>query len=579
MKHLRLLPLLGVMLGCGGGPRTSPAPAPAPVLAQGDTADASAPRPAVRDTISPVQTAAASAAAADSVRPADPDSAADAAILEQLATAHPEPQDSGNEDGAADAVPGGANGAATPEVTYDIDVSTYGSHARVQYYLDFFQGPARDRFAIWLQRMPRFEPMIRAKLRENGVPEDMVYLALIESGFSSSAVSRARATGMWQFMKGTGKLYGLRIDSWVDERRDPVRATDAAARHLADLRDRFGSMYLAAAAYNAGAGKVGRGLRRIGDDDEEEDNPDAAFFRLYDTRFLRRETKDYVPKLIAAALIAKQPEKYGFEKTVGVEPMSYDSIVVSDATGLDVLARLADTTVAAMRELNPQFVRLVTPPRQSAIVRLPAGSADLVTSRYAALAARDRVSFVDHTVSRGQTVASIARLYHVSTRQISDANPGVRLTRMRAGTHLMIPTSFVPTVVEPATPAVTRNARVAAGGSTTIRYRVRSGESLTSIAGKYDTSVERLRSLNAIGRREVLRAGQIIRVPAPTAPSPERSTAPAAAEAGKAHVVRRGETLSGIASRYGVSLSALRDANGLTASSVLKSGDHLKIPQ
>ncbi len=579
MRHVRLLALLGVAAGCSGAPKAAPSPATAPVLAQGDTAAPSVQTPATPDTTHGARRLASSAAAADSVRPVDPDSAADAAILEQLATAHPEPQDSGNEDGAADAVPGGANGAATPEVTYDIDVSTYGSHARVQYYLDFFQGPARDRFAIWLQRMPRFEPMIRAKLRENGVPEDMVYLALIESGYSNSAVSRARATGMWQFMKGTGKLYGLRIDSWVDERRDPIRATDAAARHLADLRDRFGSMYLAAAAYNAGAGKVGRGLRRIGDDDEEEENPDAAFFRLYDTRFLRRETKDYVPKLIAAALIAKQPEKYGFEKTVGVAPLSYDSIVVPDATGLDVLARLADTSVAAMRELNPQFVRLVTPPRQSSLVRLPAGSAELVTSRYAALAPKDRVSFVDHTVSRGQTLSSIARLYHVSTRLIGDANPGVRLTRMRPGTHLMIPTSFVPTVVERASAPVTRSARASAVGSTTIRYRVRSGESLSTIAGKYDTSVERLRSLNAITRGEILRAGQIIRVPAPTAPLPARDTSPASTEAGKAHVVRRGETLSGIAAKYRVSLSALRDANGLTVRSVLKTGDRLTIPR
>jgi membrane-bound lytic murein transglycosylase D len=361
----------------------------------------------------------------------DPDSAADARILEQLATAHPEPQDTGNEEGAAEAVPGGANAAATAEVTYDIDVSTYGSHARVQYYLDFFQGPARERFSIWLQRMPRYEVMIRGKLRENGVPEDMVYLALIESGFSNSAVSRARATGMWQFMKGTGKLYGLRVDSWVDERRDPIRSTDAAARHLADLRDRFGSMYLAAAAYNAGAGKVNRGLRRLGDDeDEEEENPDATFFRLYDTRFLRRETKDYVPKLIAAALIAKQPERYGFERPSGIAAMAYDSIIVPDATGLDVLARLADTSIAALRELNPHFIRLVTPPRKQAVVRVPLGTGDLVTARYAALEPRSRVSFVEHTIARRETLAGIARSYRVSTRLIADANPGIRTNRL-----------------------------------------------------------------------------------------------------------------------------------------------------
>ena len=160
---------------------------------------------------------------------------------------------------------------------------------------------------IWLTRMPRYEGMIRERLQEQGLPGDLVYLALIESGFSNSATSRAKAVGMWQFMKGTAKGYGLRVDSWVDERRDPYRATAAAARHLQQLNDRFGSLYLAAAAYNAGAGKVSRGVRRLPDDDADSLNSDATFFRLYDTKLLRRETKDYVPKLIAAARIAKEP--------------------------------------------------------------------------------------------------------------------------------------------------------------------------------------------------------------------------------------------------------------------------------
>ena len=577
--------LAGLLVACGGGQRPASAPTPA---SNGPTESAVAdtptrPAPAAPDSVpAPTPAQLDDSLEADSLAPAavDPDSAADAAILEQLATSHPEPLDSGADDGATSATPGGAN-AAGGEVTYDIDVETYGTHARVQYYLDFFQGPARERMNVWLQRMPRYEPMIRAKLRENSVPEDMVYLALIESGYSNTAVSRARATGMWQFMKGTAKLYGLRIDSWVDERRDPVRATDAAARHLADLRDRFGSMYLAAAAYNAGAGKVGRGLRRMGDDeDDEEDNPDAAFFRLYDTRFLRRETKDYVPKLIAAALIAKQPEKYGFVRPADIVPLAYDSIVVPDATGLDVLARLADTSVAALRELNPHFLRLVTPPRHEAVVRLPAGTGDSVAVRYAALAAKDRVSFVEHTVVRGQTVAAIARLYRVTTRLIQDANPGVRLTRLRTGSRLVIPTSFVPTVAEPVTVVGTGSA---ASTSTTIRYRVRSGETLSELAGRYHTTVTRLRSLNAMGSREMLRAGQVIRVPAPAAPAAvaggSASRAPASAAAGsQTHLVRRGETLSTIARRYGVSLSALRTANGMTEQDVLKAGARLRIP-
>src|SRR5512134_1712298 len=241
------------------------------------------------------------------------DSAADAAALAALDEAHPD----------SNAGSAGAQGGASAlgeALSWDIDVETYASHERVQYYLDFFQGKGRERMAIWLTRMPRYEAMIREQLRLEDVPGDMVYLALIESGFSNTAVSRARATGMWQFMKGSGGVYGRRVDQWGDGRGDAVRATNAAARHLDDLRDRFGSIYLAAAAYNAGAGKVSRGLRGLpagpaevldvvdvvdlsgtGDVEEEDDevNNDADFFRLYDTRFLRRETKDYVPKLIA----------------------------------------------------------------------------------------------------------------------------------------------------------------------------------------------------------------------------------------------------------------------------------------
>jgi membrane-bound lytic murein transglycosylase D len=586
MKRIGIWALAGFAIACSHGPRPQASPTPATLARAADTASAAAPTPtAVARTPTPQDTSPATRAVqllGDSAGTAD--SAADAAILEQLATSHPEPHDSGADDASVPSVSGGANAVATSEVSYDIDVSTYGSHSRVKYYLDFFQGAARERMSVWLQRMPRYEPMIRSKLREYQVPEDMVYLALIESGYSNSATSRARASGMWQFMKGTAKLYGLRIDSWVDERRDPVRATDAAARHLADLRDQFGSMYLAAAAYNAGAGKVGRGLRRLGpdDEDEEDDNPDATFFRLYDTRFLRRETKDYVPKLIAAALIAKQPEKYGFERATGIEPLVYDSLIVPDATGLDVLARLADTSVSALRDLNPQYIRLVTPPRRESVVRLPVGTGPRAVERFAALPAKGRVSYVDHTVARGQTLGAIARMYRVSTSLISDANPGVRTSRLRQGTHLLIPTSYVP--VSAAEPAVTAG-RVGIGhGGTTIRYRVRNGESLWILAGRYNTTVEKLRSLNALSRGETLRAGQVIRVPAAVdtvadpGPSTPRQLAQAPAAGPRTHLVRRGETLSSIASKYGIGLTALQSANGLDEGSVLKAGTRLVIP-
>lgn len=580
MKRIGIWALPVLMMACAHGPKPASAPSPEPTPGAAQASQTEAPTPApVAQAPSPQDTISALPAPAAALIQDTTADSADVAVLEQLDRSHPQARDSGLEDLPQPAT-GGANSVNT-EVTYDIDVETYGSHSRVKYYLDFFQGPARDRMSVWLQRMPRYEPMIRAKLKEYQVPEDMVYLALIESGFSNTATSRARATGMWQFMKGTAKLYGLKIDSWVDERRDPVRATDAAARHLADLRDQFGSMYLAAAAYNAGAGKVGRGLRRLpGDDDDEEENADATFFRLYDTRFLRRETKDYVPKLIAAALIAKQPEKYGFERPAGIDPLAYDSLVVPDATGLDVIARLADTTVTALRELNPQYIRLVTPPRRESVVRLPLGSGDRVAERYASLPDKGRVSYVEHTVTRGQSLSTIARLYRVTPTLITDANPGLRARRLKPGTHILIPTSFVPPQPEAAPVA----ARPGPGhGGTTIRYKVRSGESLWTIAGKYNTTVARLRSLNALSRNETLRAGQVIRVPAAvdTVSDPgssSRAAAQAAPAGPRTHLVRRGETLSSIASRYRVGLSALREANNLDADSMLKAGARLVIP-
>ncbi len=173
---------------------------------------------------------------------------------------------------------------------------------------------------------------------------------------------------MWQFMAATGRGYGLHVDSWVDERRDPIHATDAAARHLADLTAKFGSPYLAAAAYNAGAGRVQRWPRqdrtpdRFAEADSFDISSDDAFFSLADTRLLKAETKDYVPKLIAAALIAKEPAKYGFDPAEGVEPFPLDSVMVDGGTGLDLIARLADTTLDAMHDLNPNLLRMVTPP-------------------------------------------------------------------------------------------------------------------------------------------------------------------------------------------------------------------------
>jgi membrane-bound lytic murein transglycosylase D len=428
------------------------------------------------------------------------------------------------------------------EVRWDIDVRSFADHPRVQYYLNYFQGASRPGMTLFLTRGSRYESMIRQRFEEEGLPGDLSYLALIESGYSNSAVSRSHAVGMWQFMKGTGRGYGMRIDTWVDERRDPVKATDAAARHLRHLRDRFGSLYLAAAAYNAGAGKVSRSLGKLQwdapdlpspveddetlpeDESEAEEaadeletvldstdaTSDAAFFRLSGNDLLATETQDYVPKLIAAAVVAKQPERFGITAPEAA-PFRYDSVIVTGVTGLNVIARLAATSLQEIQELNPQYLRSATPPHTRSVVRVPVGTGDQVAEAYEALPRSARVKFLTHVVRRRERWNSIAARYHLSVHDIRAANPRVHGTRPKAGTRLVIPAVAVPSAlaIRAATgPAFGRNhyTRIAS-------HRVRSGETLIGIARRYRVSLRALRRVNALPVEYTLRAGKRLRIP------------------------------------------------------------------
>ena len=585
--------LLAVLLlaACAGGASQAPRGVPVPALAAAAAQPVAAgpsdtlASPATPAATSPQPVPVTAPATDVAVLPAPTDSAADDSVLEELRGAAP--AEAPGEEHAVRASTGGAESHEIAAATWDIDVTSFLSHERVQYYLDFFQGPARERFGAWLQRMPRYEPMIRERLARQGLPGDLIYLALIESGFSNSATSRARAVGMWQFMPSTGRQYGLRVDRWVDERRDPVKATDAAARHLDDLRGRFGSLYLAAAAYNAGGGKVSRGLRKLGDsaDDETEDGDpmsDSTFFQLYDSRYLRRETKDYVPKLIAAALIAKEPEKYGFERPAPLPPFAYDSIVVPDATGLDVVARLAGCDVATLRDLNPQFLRMITPPASRAVIRLPVGDGAATAAAYAELPPNRRVTFKEHVVSKGETLGHIGRRYGVPVADIRAANHNIAPNRLRLGMTLIIPVSpaFDPrAIVATEQPEPRHHGRGARAGHA-LWHTVRRGESWWSIASSYGVTVGDLQDWNDAAPRQRLRIGERIRVRAgrPPAPAPRRTEARVAATAApRTYRVRSGDTLSGIAVRYNVPESDLRRLNGLASAGPLRAGKVLKL--
>ncbi|MCZ6915764.1 MAG: LysM peptidoglycan-binding domain-containing protein [Gemmatimonadetes bacterium] len=394
----------------------------------------------------------------------------------------------------------GGSGGGTAAASLDIE--SFADHRRVRYYVDYFLGPSRNRFNIWLGRLGRYEGMITAALQRYGLPQELLYLALIESGYSNTAVSRSYAVGMWQFVRSTGRGYDLRITSWVDERRDPFKATDAAARHLVDLQEEFGAWYLAAAAYNAGAGSVSRGIQRLPD----QDVSDEMFFALSDRRYLRRETRDYVPKLIAATMVAQDPERYGFRNIPLLEPLVFDEITVPDQTGLDVIAQLADTTVRAINELNPQYFRGATPPREEAIVRVPRGTGTMVARLYEELPASERVNFLDHVVRRGETLGEIARRYRVSLGALQAANPRVQPRRMYVGTRLVIPVGRAA--------RTGRRTRIARASVPPSGYHtVRRGDTLWIISQRYGLQVSDLRDWNGMGANEsLLQVGQRLRV-------------------------------------------------------------------
>ncbi|HET9134755.1 MAG TPA: LysM peptidoglycan-binding domain-containing protein [Gemmatimonadales bacterium] len=522
-----------------------------------------APAPAPAQTPAPAVPRAARAVA--------PDTATDLAALDRL-----------SEVSAPASIPELSIDDEAP--SWDLNVQRYAEHPRVLYYVDYFTGRGRERFQIWLDRMPRYEAFAREQLASRGLPSDLVYLALIESGFSTQAVSRAKAVGMWQFMAPTGRAYGLRVDAWVDERRDPVKATVAAARHLKDLTTRFGSHYLAAAAYNAGAGRVGRGLNSIAEalgagDELFDPASDEAFFELADTRLIHQETKDYVPKLIAAAILAKEPTVYGFEPPAEVAPFPLDSVVVDGGVGLDLIAKLADTTLAAIRELNPHILRAVTPPGSRYPVRVPGGTAERVAERYAAMPPVERPAMATHVVRRGETLSGIAARYGISQSLLKAANRSARARALQIGTTLYIPIAggSIPEAVlaeaEPAAPA------------RAVTHVVRRGETLSGIAARYGVSQSTLRAANKLGRSGAIRAGQKLTIRRGTTATASRTTerttraaSTASVPVRRTHTVKSGETLGGIAERYGVRQSALQRANGMGKKTMVRVGQRLKVP-
>jgi membrane-bound lytic murein transglycosylase D len=404
------------------------------------------------------------------------------------------------------------------EPTWDIDVRSYETVERVRFYVEAFTGRARDRFVERLERGTRYEQLIREKLRAGDLPEDMYFLALVESGFNPHAYSSAAAVGMWQFMTSTAKGMGMRVDWWVDERRDPVRSTQAAVRFLAFLREQFGSMYLAAAAYNGGPGRVARGLTRYADS-LDGTTGDDMFFALAEKKYLRSETKDYVPQLVASALVAKEPARYGVTFD-SLAPFAYDSVRVGPRVPLAAIASAAGTTVNVIQELNPHILRGMTPPKDSISIRIPLGSAARFDSAFDALPTEAKVGAKVVTSAASATWSSLARKEPatVTAKAVALYNPTVKASKktgaIAKGTVLLIPTAATIAASLPVPdPAIERY------GSGNRTHVVRKGENLSVIAKRYGTTPAAIMRINRM-KKPLIFPGQELLVRATVSPRP-----------------------------------------------------------
>ncbi|MBI3181014.1 MAG: LysM peptidoglycan-binding domain-containing protein [Myxococcales bacterium] len=482
---------------------------------------------------------------------------------------------------------------------YDIPIEM---QPLVAQYIRFFQGPGRKWYRHWMSRSTRYLPVMQPILESKGLPRDTVYLAMIESGFSSQAYSWAHAAGPWQFISSTGKMFGLKQDFWVDERRDPIKSTHAAAAYLTQLHANLGTWYLAWAGYNAGGGRLRRLVKRKGTTD---------FWQLSDGKGLARETKHYVPKLIAAALIAKYPRAFGFsdEEFDFQPPLEFDEVKLEHATDLEVVARAAGVDIDEVKELNPELKRWCTPPassREPYALRVPKGMGEKTAAELSKLSAAERLFFRVHTVKRGDTVSAIAARYRSAPEAILRMN-GLRSARaLRVNAQLVVPVPSAAAqragrtdpalerqvsrarragiqVVRPEdeVPAGTQTKAVAqgpvktevVGGRTRVTYGVQAGDSLWLIAQRFDCSVEDLRRWNGLPRgRRSLRVGAVLTIwPGEKASVEARAgTVVAQSAEGKrmTHTIAAGETLWSVARRYGVSVEELRRWNGLAGKEI-----------
>lgn len=324
--------------------------------------------------------------------------------------------------------------SATSSVEWDIPIVR---NEYVDRFVEMFEQRQSDRMALYLKRSGRYEGMIREKLRERGMPEDLLFLSMVESGFNPNARSKASAVGLWQFMAATGRLYGLRIDAYVDERRDPERSTDAALRYLSDLHQQLGSWSLAAAAYNTGGNRVARIMREV---TGAEKGQESDFWRIRSR--LPSETREYVPLIYAAAIIGKEPQRYGLDDVERLMPLRVEKVEVPGGTALSAVARAVGVDTDDIEELNPQLIQARTPPGKPYPVRVPLGRAPMFAANFRkspTVEAAPVKQPATHRVATGESLSTIARRHGITVAALQRENDMGKRTVIRPGQMLKIP--------------------------------------------------------------------------------------------------------------------------------------------
>jgi membrane-bound lytic murein transglycosylase D len=438
-------------------------------------------------------------------------------------------------------------------------------------YISYFSNRGRGTFERAFARSGRYRDTMLPILKEEGVPQDLIYLAQAESGFHPLAVSRVGARGIWQFMASRARGYGLSHNMYVDDRQDPEKSTRAAARHLKDLYNQFGDWYLAMAAYNSGPGRVQAAVKRTGY---------ADFWELYRRNVLPKETRNYVPIIIAVTIMTKNLSQYGFDDLSMDEPAKFDSVTINYPVDLRLVAQCVGATQAELQDLNPSLLRLTTPREGKFDLHLPTGTRDRYQTAIAAIPTDKRLWWRYHTVHSGDTLASLSRTYRIPVKSIAQANH-LEGNELEADARVIIPLIPGKHVSDTATYA----RRI-------TRYRVHSGDTVESVAENFGISPQMLRRWNGL-RGDSLRGRRVLALHLPITPtaqtaestvshsskSPKRSkpgqaantktSAPAenssdSEEAGPTvvrHKVKTGETLYSIATYYKTSVDALKRNN------------------